>query len=147
MQDLLLWVGLFAFLTCPASPLAGGRVPSWAWIAWSVVTVALIAAVAAWAVLHDGEGRGRLAAIDACTHKGGKAVVQAGVDGADAVTQRRGHEQHIAHGGHAGAGEADRNTQSDKVVEVVDGGVCGYDQLEVVLVEAGHRKRRGRSWP
>jgi hypothetical protein len=26
-------------------------------------------------VLHDGEGRGRLAAIDACTHKGGKAVV------------------------------------------------------------------------
>ena len=39
------------------------------------VVVALIAAVAAWAVLHDGEGRGRLAAIDACTHKGGKAVV------------------------------------------------------------------------
>ena len=75
MQDLLLWVGLFAFLTCPASPLAGGRVPSWAWIAWSAVTVALIAAVAAWAVLHDGEGHGRLAAIDACTHKGGKAVV------------------------------------------------------------------------
>jgi hypothetical protein len=63
---------IISALTCPVSPIGRQRSARWSWVAWALVGATF---VASHAVTCD-TAPDRLRAIDACTHKGGKAIVR-----------------------------------------------------------------------